>query len=340
MKTGILLLNLGTPDSPSVPDVRKYLREFLMDPRVIDINPVGRWFLVNLIIAPFRAPKSAALYKSIWTDKGSPLLIYGNQLRDKVSALLGDDFVVELGMRYQSPSIESAMMKLKSSNVERIIVLPLYPQYSSAATGSTIDEVNRIVNSKSIGIPVKIIDRFWHREEYISCVAKTANAFNVDEYDHVLFSFHGIPERQIYKSSAEIGDGSCKIGSCCDVITDGNKLCYRANCIHTARIVAKRLNIPTEKYTIAFQSRLGRTPWLQPFSDQVITDLAKSGKKKILVFSPAFVADCLETIHEIGVEYQELFHEHGGEKVQLVPSLNANDEWAQAVKTILQEEMK
>jgi ferrochelatase len=339
MKTGILLLNLGTPDSPSVPDVRKYLREFLMDPRVIDINPVGRWFLVNLIIAPFRAPKSAALYQSIWTKEGSPLMIYGEQLKDKVARLLGNDFEVELGMRYQSPSIESAMKKLSEKNVNRIIVLPLYPQYSSAATGSTIDEVNRITSKLSLKVPIKIIDRFWHREEYISCVVNTAKDFVISEYDHVLFSFHGIPERQIYKSSIEVGDGSCKIGTCCDTITEGNKLCYRANCIQTAKTTAQRLNIPKEKYTIAFQSRLGRTPWLQPFSDQVITELAQEGKKKLLVFSPAFVADCLETIHEIGVEYQELFHEHGGDKVQLVPSLNDNEEWAEAVKKILLSEL-
>ena len=164
MKTGILLLNLGTPDSPSTPDVRKYLREFLMDPRVIDINPVGRWFLVNLIIAPFRAPKSAALYQSIWTKEGSPLLIYGQQLRDKVAQLMGNDFEVELGMRYQSPSIEGAMKKLIAKKVERIVVLPLYPQYSSAATGSTIDEVNRVVLTNGVRIPVSIFDRFWHKE--------------------------------------------------------------------------------------------------------------------------------------------------------------------------------
>lgn len=340
MKTGILLLNLGTPDSPSTPDVRKYLREFLMDPRVIDINPVGRWFLVNLIIAPFRAPKSAALYQSIWTKEGSPLLIYGQQLRDKVAQLMGNDFEVELGMRYQSPSIEGAMKKLIAKKVERIVVLPLYPQYSSAATGSTIDEVNRVVRTNGVRIPVSIIDRFWHKEAYLNCVLNTVRGFRIEDYDHVLFSFHGVPERQIYKSSVESGDGSCKIGSCCDTITEGNKLCYRANCIQTARILAKRLNISEDKYTIGFQSRLGRTPWLQPFSDQVITELAKNGKKKVLVFSPAFVADCLETIHEIGVEYQELFHENGGEKVQLVPSLNANDDWAQAVKTILLDEMK
>ena len=339
MKTGILLLNLGTPDSPSTSDVRKYLREFLMDPRVIDINPIGRWFLVNLIIAPFRAPKSAALYKSIWTSEGSPLMIYGVQLRDKVAQLMGSEFEVELGMRYQSPSIESSMKKLQAKGIERIIVLPLYPQYSSAATASTIDEVNRVVKETGIKVPVRIIDRFWNREVYMESVLNTARDFNIENYDHVLFSFHGIPERQIYKSSAEVGDGSCKIGTCCDVITEGNKLCYRANCIQTARTLAKRLNIADEKFTIAFQSRLGRTPWLRPFSDQVITELAQKGKKKLLVFSPAFVADCLETIHEIGVEYQELFHEHGGEKVQLVPSLNANDDWAQAVKAILLEEM-
>lgn len=335
MKTGILLLNLGTPDSPSVPDVRKYLREFLMDPLVIDINPVGRWFLVNFVIAPFRAPKSAKLYESIWSNEGSPLLIHGIDLEHKLQLALGDNYEVVLGMRYQKPSLKTALTELRDKKVDRVIAIPLYPQYSSAATGSTIDAINH--ESKSIaGLPrIHIIERFHHLPEYLDAVAATASEFDHKNYDHVLFSFHGVPERQITKTSTQKGDGSCSFGSCCDVITEKNKYCYRANCMHTAWSLAERLAIPKEKYTIAFQSRLGKTPWLKPFSDQVIVDLAKSGKKKLLVFSPAFVADCLETIYEIGVEYDELFREHGGEKVQLVPSLNSRDEWVNGLKKII-----
>lgn len=337
MKTGVLLLNLGTPDSPSTGDVRKYLREFLMDPKVIDINPVGRWFLINCIIAPLRAPKSAKLYESIWTKEGSPLLIYGEQLKAKLAVALGEDYVVSFGMRYQKPSMKNALLELKNQRVDRIIAIPLYPQYSSAATGSTIDAIRKLEKEIPDLPQIKIIDRFHHLPEYMDAVVVTAKNFDHTAYDHVLFSFHGIPERQITKTSVEFGDGKCSFGSCCDVITDKNKYCYRANCIQTAKTLAARLNIPADRYTICFQSRLGRTPWLQPFSDQVVIDLAKQGKKKLLAFSPAFVADCLETIHEIAVEYDELLREHGGEKVQLVPSLNSNEVWVDGLKKIVQQ---
>lgn len=335
MKTGVLLINLGTPDSPSTGDVRKYLREFLMDPKVIDINPVARWFLINLIIAPTRAPKSAALYQSIWTTEGSPLLIHGNKLTEKLQAKLGTDIPVVLGMRYQSPSLKKALLELRDKKVDRIIAVPLYPQYSSAATGSTIDELNAL-KKKISGLPeIRIVERFHHLPEYIDAMLEVAREFDHTQYDHVVFSFHGVPERQITKTSVELGDGKCSFGSCCEVITDRNRFCYRANCVQTARALAQGLGIAKENYTISFQSRLGRTPWLQPFSDQVITDLAKQGKKKLLVFSPAFVADCLETIHEIAVEYDELFREHGGEKIQLVPALNSNDKWVEGLEKMI-----
>lgn len=337
MKTGVLLINLGTPDSPSVPDVRKYLREFLMDPQVIDINPIGRWFLVNFIIAPTRAPKSAKLYQSIWTKEGSPLLIYGVELKNKLQAVLGEKFAVALGMRYQNPGMRSAFRELMDKKADRIVAIPLYPQYSSAATGSTIDEI-REIQKEMPGLPeVTVIERFHHLDAYLDAEVAVAKQFDLTAYDHVVFSFHGVPERQITKTSSKLGDGKCSFGSCCDTIHDGNKLCYRANCIHTARDLAKRLNIAENKYTIGFQSRLGSTPWLAPFSDQVVIDLAKAGKKKLLMFSPAFVADCLETIHEIGVEYDELFREHGGEKIQLVPSLNSSDKWVEGLRRIIQD---
>jgi protoporphyrin/coproporphyrin ferrochelatase len=337
MKTGILLLNLGTPDSPATSDVRKYLREFLMDPEVIDINPISRWMLINLIIAPTRAPKSAKLYEKIWSEKGSPLLYNGLELKKKLQAEMGTDYVVAFGMRYQKPSMAVALSELKKAGVEKIIALPLYPQYASSTTTSTIAKIEEVVKKAGITIPVQIIKRFHHQPEYIKAAAATAASFTLSEYDHVVFSFHGIPERQITKADAKLGNGKCNFGSCCDTIHEGNQFCYRANCIQTARSVANELSIPKEKYTISFQSRLGRTPWLQPFSDQVIELRAKSGDKKLLVFSLSFVADCLETIYEIGTEYDELFREHGGEKVQLVPSLNSNPDWVKAVKEIIQK---
>lgn len=336
MKTGILLINLGTPDSPATGDVRKYLREFLSDPEVIDINPVGRWLLVNLIIAPFRAPKSAKLYSEIWTEEGSPLLLYGIELKNKVQQALGDTFVVELGMRYQSPSLESAFKKLITAGVDRIIALPLYPQYASSTTGSTITAINETCAQLNWDkSKLHIIERFHHFDAYKHALIKTAANYNYKDYDHVIFSFHGVPQRHITKTDKKLGSGECAFGSCCETIHDDNKYCYRANCVVTANDLATALGIPKDKYTISFQSRLGRDPWVQPYSDQTIKELGKSGKKKLLVFSPAFVADCLETIHEIGVEYDELFHEHGGEKVTLVPSLNAEPYWVQAVVEML-----
>lgn len=337
MKTGILLINLGTPDSPATPDVRKYLREFLMDPEVIDINPVGRWFLVNCIIAPFRAPKSAKLYREIWTKEGSPLLLHGIALKNKLQQALGENFHVAFGMRYQKPSIAAAIAELKKAGVEKILAVPLYPQYASSTTGSTIEALNKEIASAGISVPVEIIKRFHHREEYLEAFCSVASAYNHNDYDQVLFSFHGVPERHITKTDAKLGDGKCAFGSCCETPRAGNEFCYRANCVQTAHAIASRLNIPKEKYAIAFQSRLGRDPWLKPYSDFEIVRFAKEGKKKILAFSPAFVADCLETIHEIGTEYNELFHENGGEKIQLVPALNSSDVWVNALKKMISE---
>jgi len=344
MKTGILLINLGTPDSPKVSDVRKYLTQFLNDPRVIDINPIGRFLLVNGIIVPFRSSKSAKLYEKIWTKEGSPLLINSIKQKKALQNLLGNDYVVELGMRYQSPSIASAIDKLKAANVDKIIAIPLYPQYATSSTTSSIEETERIFKKWKNHPPVKYINNFFDDAGFIdACVDKALKhktPFSSPEgvewsnYDYFIFSYHGLPERQITKASKEFSDGSCKIGLCCDVSTDKNKLCYRANCFATTRAIVKKLNLPEGKYKSTFQSRLD-DKWLKPYSDKVIEELAKEGKKKILVFSPAFVADCLETIYEIGTEYQEIFTEHGGEKVQLVESLNDSPLWIQALKNMV-----
>ncbi len=344
MKTGILLINLGTPDSPSTADVRKYLTQFLNDPRVIDINPVSRFILVNGIIVPFRTAKSAKLYEHIWTKEGSPLLINSikqkkllqKELSDYAGASLdkGNDFVVELGMRYQNPSLAFAISKLKEANVTKIIAVPLYPQYATSSTTSSIEETNRILKKWKNHPPIKFIDNFFDDEGFINACVDKALQYKLDRYDYFVFSYHGLPERQITKASKEFSDGSCKLGSCCDVITDKNRLCYRANCIATTKALVKRLNIPEGKYKTTYQSRLD-DKWLKPYSDKVVEDLAKEGKKNILIFSPAFVADCLETIYEIGTEYDEIFKEHGGEKVTLVESLNDSPIWIEALKNMV-----
>ncbi len=321
-KTGILLVNLGTPDSPAVADVRKYLVEFLMDKRVIDIPAFQRNLLVRGIIAPFRAPKSAALYKKIWTDKGSPLLVYSELLKAKLQNKLGGDYLVELAMRYQSPSIEKGLNTLRNQNCGRFIIVPLFPQYASASNGSVIDKVMEITKNW-LAIPeIHFTGSFHNHPLFINAFAEIGKKHQPENYDHILFSFHGLPERQISKS---IPQNNCLTESCCDMLHEKNQLCYRAQCFDTARLIATQLNIPAEKYTVCFQSRLGKTPWIKPYSDFVIDELAKKGVKKILAFSPAFVADCLETLYEIGEEYNEIFKSKGGEKITLVESLNDSE---------------
>jgi ferrochelatase len=331
LKTGILLVNLGTPNSPSVADVRKYLREFLMDGRVIDINPIGRFFLVNGIIAPFRAPKSAKTYKELWTPKGSPLMFYGVELADLLQKALGEDYVVALGMRYQNPSIESALEKLKSQAIHKIIVLPLFPQYASATTGSVHQEVMRIVSKWQLIPQLVMIDSYPNHPEMIQTFAELGEKYRKEHhFDHIIFTYHGLPQRQLKKA-----DGRCLTNGCCDAFSEKNRLCYRAQCVETSRQLAKALALEEGDYTISFQSRLGSDPWIQPYTDATIERLVKEGKKKILVFTPSFVADCLETTIEVGEEYKELFEEKGGEHWQMVESLNVHPRWVNALKEMV-----
>lgn len=334
MKTGVLLINLGTPDSPKTSDVRKYLSQFLNDPRVIDINPIGRFLLVNGIIVPFRAPKSAKLYQHIWTKEGSPLLTNSVKVKALLQKALGDSFVVELGMRYQSPSMESALNKLREAQVQKIIMIPLYPQYASSSTGSSVEEALRIIGKWEVTPSVEIISKFYDNPDFIDACVEVAKKYNLLDYDYFIFSYHGLPERHILKGSAHYGANTCNLGSCCDSITKDNHYCYRANCFETTRQLVKRLNIPEGKYESTFQSRLN-DKWIKPYSDKVVEEKAKEGKKKMLVFSPAFVSDCLETIYEIGTEYNEIFKEHGGEKITLVESLNDHPKWIEALKNMV-----
>lgn len=333
MKTGVLLINLGTPDSPSTADVRKYLTEFLNDPRVIDISPLARLLLVNLIIVPFRAPKSAKLYKKIWTERGSPLLFHGVDVQKKLQESLGDNYIVEFGMRYQNPGVHLALERLEKQNVNKLIILPMYPQYASSSTGSTIEHVKKLMSKWEVVPDISIISQFYNNPDFINTIVEISKKYNLNDYEHFIFSFHGLPERQIKKADCS---GTCLASkSCCDQINDNNHHCYRATSFETARSIVKGLNIPKDKYTVSFQSRLGKDPWIKPYSDKVIEAKAKEGIKKMLVFSPAFVADCLETIYEIGVEYDELFKEHGGEKIQLVESLNSHPLWIETLKRMV-----
>lgn len=321
-KKGVLLVNLGTPDSPQTSDVRKYLNEFLMDGRVIDINPVSRALLVKGIIAPFRAPKSAKLYKEIWDEKtGSPLLYYSIRQQQLLQERLGDAYMVELAMRYQSPSIEDALKRLKDALVDDIRVIALFPQYASASTGSVYQKVMQLVAEWPTIPSISFINSFHDNELMIENFAQNGAKYNPENYDHVLFSFHGLPQRQLVKSD-HTHNYCLKVNGCCDTLNDKNKFCYSAQSHHTARLIAVKLNIPKEKYTICFQSRLGNDPWVQPYTSEIIAKMAAEGKKRLLVFCPAFVADCLETVFEVTEEYGSEFKQLGGEHVQLVESLN------------------
>ena len=335
-KTGVLLVNLGTPDSPSTPDVRKYLREFLMDGRVIDFPFIPRWMLVNLIIAPFRSPKSAKIYQQLWTPEGSPLKIYGMANELQLQKELGENFVVKLAMRYQSPSIENSMKELRAANVSKIIVIPFFPQYASATTGSVYEEVNRVSSTWQTIPEIVQVNNFYAHPLLIKGFVDNAKPLMAaNSYDHYIFSYHGIPARHIRKGDHT--GNTCVLGTCCGSITEKNQFCYRAQCFETTRRLAAELGLKEDQYTTCFQSRLGREEWIQPYTEDTIKKLAAEGKKKVLAFSPAFVADCLETTIEVGDEYKELFEELGGEHWDLVPSLNDSENWVSLLKDLVMQ---
>jgi ferrochelatase len=329
-KKGILLVNLGTPDSPEVKDVRKYLDQFLMDERVIDIPTFNRTLLVKGIIVPFRSPKTSKLYKEIWDENGSPLLYFSKIQAALLQDQLGPDYQVELAMRYQNPSIATALEKMKANLVEDIRVIPMFPQYASASTGSVIQSVMEILSKWPTVPPVSFVNSFHNNELVLEAFAENAKKYQPETYDHVLFSFHGLPERQLLKCD-NTGSYCLKKENCCETLNDTNKYCYSAQGHDTARLIAQKLNIARENYTVCFQSRLGKEPWVQPYTTDVLKKLAAEGKKRLLVFSPAFVADCLETLYEITVEYHEEFKALGGEHVQLVESLNDHPKFIKAL---------
>lgn len=333
-RTGVLLIQLGTPDSPKTSDVRRYLSEFLNDPRVIDLPWLGRKLLVNGIIVPFRAPKSAKVYKELWEfgNGVSPLITHTKNVKNKLQIKLGESFEVFMAMRYQNPSMYDVLEQMRKRNFDRIILLPLFPQYASATTGSALDLAFKIIRKWWVVPEVIGVNQYWDNEGYIDSIVERSKEFDLNEYDHIMFSYHGLPDRHVDKVYE--GSDLCADQPCETELNDDNKFCYKATCYATSRILASKLGIPEEKYTVCFQSRLDKK-WLTPFADAVVLERAKKGDKKILAFSPAFVADCLETIIEIGEEYQEIFEEHGGEKIQLVPSSNDHDRFIEGLEDII-----
>ena len=329
-------MNLGTPDAPETGAVRRYLREFLSDPRVIDINAIGRAALLNLVILPRRPSRSAEAYRKVWTDRGSPLLFHSLDLTEKVRARLGTDWHVELAMRYGKPSVESALAEFRAAGVDRIAVFPLFPQYASSSTGSALEKVYREVVGAWNVPSISVIGAFYADPGFIeACAAASRPTVEAANPDFVLMSFHGLPERQIRKSDESGGSHCLQSASCCDAIAHANRNCYRAQCFATARGIASALALADDGWSVSFQSRLGRTPWIRPYTDVVFGELRERGIERLVVLCPAFVADCLETLEEIGIRAAEQWHELGGESLTLAPAVNSSDRWADAVTDIV-----
>ncbi len=326
-KTGILLLNLGTPDAPTVRAVRRYLREFLSDPKVVDISSIARWMLLNFIILPFRPRITAKMYQTIWTEQGSPLLVFSQAFQKKVASRLGKDFVVELGMRYGDPSIASALEKLHQVELDRLLIFPLFPQYSSAASESAIEKALEVIKAENYLTPHLVIRDFYDHKAFIESEAKIITAHTKDfPVDHYLFSYHGVPVRQL---EPFCDTKFCDRAQTCPVPRKYNKQCYRAQCYATSRAIAEKLGIDATQYSVAFQSRLGRIPWIQPYTDQFLEKLIAREVKNLVIISPSFVADCLETLEEIGVRTVEQWQELGGGQLRLIPALNDHPHWVE-----------
>ena len=331
---GVLLVQLGTPDAPTTADVRRYLTQFLMDGRVLDIPYMGRTLLVKGVIVPKRAAQSAATYQTIWDEvNGSPLMYYSVLQRQMLQEELGEEYHVELAMRYQNPSIESALEKLQSMFLDSIRVIPLFPQYASATSGSIMEKVMEIMRTWSYIPQISFVSSYCEDPGMVDTFVDHALRHDIGAHDHILFSYHGLPVRQLGKVDPT-GKLICPDSGCDSCKVQTNAFCYLSQCYGTTRAIAKKLALKEDQYTVCFQSRLGKTPWIQPYTSDTLHDLASKGVKKLLVFSPAFVSDCIETIDEIQVEYANEFKELGGEVVTMVESLNDDPKWIQALKRL------
>ncbi len=330
-KTAVVLVNLGTPDSSSTKDVRKFLSEFLNDSRVIDLPWLARKLLVNLIIVPFRAPKSAKMYQKLWIEEGSPIIFHGNKLLGKLNEQSDGSWKAFLAMRYRKPSLKNVLNEIRKEHFEKIVIAPLFPQYASSTSGSVIEKAMSILKKWPEMPQFEFISQFYNHPAFIDAWIERMKAYQPDNYEHVIFSYHGLPLNQVEMTHF---DESCQTHKCTQEINEANKFCYQAQCYATTRLIAEKLNLKERNYTVCYQSRFGKN-WLNPFADKVIEEKAKTGVKKLLVFPLSFVADCLETNLEIATEYAELFKHCGGEELVMVESLNAEKFWVNALKNII-----
>jgi protoporphyrin/coproporphyrin ferrochelatase len=332
-KTAVLLMNVGSPDKPELGSVWTYLTQFLNDKRVIDLPFLLRKFLVNFIIIPFRLKNSTRLYKLLWTEKGSPLIFYSFEMKEKLQSLLGEDYEVFVGMRYQNPDYRLIVKEIIKKGFKRLILFPLYPQHAMSTTETTVVAIENELKKYNASMELSVVKQFYNHPKFIQAFAAQGGKYNITSFDYVVFSYHGLPNRHLEKSHPGIKPDDCK---CHEKMPAHGHMCYRATCYATTRLLAKELGLKPGDYSVAFQSRLDKN-WMEPFTDEVLLKKLEEGKKRILVFAPAFVTDCLETIIEIGDEYREIFIEKGGEKLQLVESLNAQQPWIETMAELVKE---
>ncbi len=331
---GVLVMNVGSPEAPEPGPVRTYLREFLSDPRVIDIHPLARGLLLELVILPTRPRASAEAYRKVWTSEGSPLLVNSRRFASELGRLLGPEYRVALGMRYGQPSISAALDAFAAEGIDRVLLFPLYPQYASSSTGTALEAAMAHAGKAETVASLTAVPAFYDDPAFVGAFAERCRAAFETPPDLVLFSFHGLPERHMRKGDTS-GAHCLASATCCDRLETVNRNCYRAQCYATARGIAHGLGLDAARYEVSFQSRLGRTPWIKPYTDEVVPGLPARGVKHLAVACPAFVADCLETLEEVGMRLRHDFLRAGGETFTFVPSLNAEPSWIAAAAALV-----
>lgn len=332
MSKGVLLVNLGSPDAPSVAAVRRYLREFLMDSRVLDVSWFVRFLVVHCAILPFRPKQSAHAYHSVWTAEGSPLIVISKSVR----ALLQErvSIPVELAMRYQNPSIPDSIRSLSQKGIEEVLLIPLFPHYAMSSYETAVVRVKEVAAALAPRMTFHVQPPYYDQADYVAALTASAKDFLAKGYDHLLFSFHGLPERQLRKADPT-GCHCLTVQNCCDVPSPAHATCYRAQCFKTVAAFVQRAGVPRDKYSISFQSRLGRDPWLKPYTDHELARLPSVGIKRLLVICPAFVSDCLETLEEIGIRGRDTFVNAGGTQFAQIPCLNEHPLWLEALEKMV-----
>jgi ferrochelatase len=328
-KKAVLLANLGSPDNCDTSSVRRYLNQFLMDPYVIQLPWIARRLIVSLFVLPTRPKQSAHAYQSVWMEQGSPLIVLSNKLLEAVRKHV--DIPVEMAMRYGKPSIESQLLKLvEQDKADDITFIPMYPHFADSTITTSVEQVKSVIKKHNLNIKLTVKPPFYQQEDYIKSLVTSAQPYLDQDYDHLIFSYHGLPESHIIQRDPT-KNHCLQSGNCCQQASEAHKTCYRHHVMQTTARFIEQANITEDHYSVAFQSRLGRAKWLGPNTEDTLTLLAQQGKKKVLVICPAFVTDCLETLEEIAMQGNDVFIEAGGEQLTLIPCMNDHPEWVKTV---------